>query len=375
MNNFQSSEIKKGTSSKTYEEKRHDFLKEDSVSCSNSNEQSWNSTPSIYTLSISNEEGSNSTVSNSQSTCPDYLLKSGWSKKLPIEPKNMIHSRNRKFRLDFILNKQLDAFEVVAKGTRLMKSLKFPTVIVKLLKGSLKKSMMYYLIVEPENDKYRWQIPCVMFSNPNAYRETRFAELLPLYFFKCSNSVALSPMLLRKRYKRIFRRGCSFNVQWLEAGRSFDYSGGKLWRMYDLRNLHIRDLIRGFIEQDINSISLILIKMMKTQNLSSKRSDGVSGCETRVQRKATSLDYLEFEESSGSQEITGCRPWDQCENKKFSQSLRDGSGRMKIPEIGAPQRCIYKSTCDEGTSYRKDSFSFKSFSELDKYWHVSGNEL
>jgi len=329
MNNFESSVIKKDKSLKIYREKQPDFLKEDSISCSNANEESWNSTPSIYTLSISNEANSNSTFSISRSTYPVCLLKGGKSNNLPTKQKKKIHFGKRKFRMDFILNKQIDAFEVVAKGTRFMKSLSFPTVIVKLLKRSLKKLKMYYVIVEPESEECRWQIPCVMFTNPYAHMETRFAELLPLYFFKCSNSVALSPMLLKKQYKRIFRRGCSFNIQWLEAGRAFDFSDGKSWKMYDLRNQHIRNLIRGFVEQDINSISCQLIKKMNIQKLSTKRRYRVPGCETRVQRKANLSDFLESEESSGSHEIIGCRSWGQCENKKLSRTLLEGSGRMK----------------------------------------------
>merc|ERR1719289_818545 len=165
-----------------------------------------------------------------------------------------------------------------------MKSLNFSTVIVKLLKGNLKKSMIYYVIVSPATKDCRWQIPCVMFSNPYAHTDTRFAELLPLYFLQCSNSVKLSPMHVSKRYRRIFRRGCSFNIQWFKAGRAFDCSGGISWKMCDMRNRQIRNLIQGFVEEDINRISLLLTKMINPPKLSRDR-DMVPACEIRAQRK------------------------------------------------------------------------------------------
>jgi len=372
MNNSGLSGIKKEKSLRICREKRSDIWK-DSISCTISNEESWNSTPSISTPSFWNEEHSISTISNSLSTCSDYVLEGGKSNNLPTKAKKKLYLGKRKFRLDFS-NKQIDVLKVVAKGTRLMKSLNFPTIIVKLRMGNLKKSVIHYVIVEPSTEECQGQIPCVMFSNPYARTDTRLAELLPLYFFKCSNSTNLSPMLVRKRYRRIFRRGCTFNIQWFKSGRAFDCSGGKSWKMYDVRNVQMRKLIQGFIEEDINEISLLLTKMINPPKLSRDRIR-VRGCETRAKRKPIPSDYLEFEESSGSHEIIGCKPWGDCENMKLSRTARAGHRIKNDLKFGTPQRCIYKPRCDEGTTFRRDSFSFKSCSELDKYWHVSGNEV
>jgi len=367
MNNCDLTGIKEGKSSRTFIEKSGIF--KDSVSCSISNEEYSNSTPSI-----SNEEYSISTTSNSLNSCPDYSLEGGKGNNLPDKAENKIRLGKRKFRLNFISNKQIDIFEVVAKGTRFMKSLNLPTVIVKLRKVNLKKSMIYYVIVEPSTEECRWQIPCVMFSNPYAHTATRFSELLPLNFFKCPNSVNLSPMLVRKRYRRIFRRGSTFNIQWFQAGRAFDCSGGKSWKMFDVRKEQIRKLLQGFVEEDISKISLLLTKMINPPKLSRDRNR-LQGGETRARRKANPWDDLELEESSGSHEIIGCKPLGNCENKKLSRTSREGRLTKKYVKFGTPQRCIYKSRCDIGATFRRDSFSFNSFSELDKYWHVSGNEI
>eukprot|EP00495_Collosphaeridae_sp_1-RS-2012_P006706 TRINITY_DN6321_c0_g1_i1.p1 TRINITY_DN6321_c0_g1~~TRINITY_DN6321_c0_g1_i1.p1 ORF type:complete len:161 (-),score=25.67 TRINITY_DN6321_c0_g1_i1:2-484(-) len=143
--------------------------------------------------------------------------------------------------------------------------------------------MIYYVIVEPSTEECRLQIPCVMFSSPYARKDTRFAELLPLYFSKCSNPV-LCPMLARKRYRRIFCRGCTFNIQWFKSGRAFDCSGGKSWKMFDVRNVQMRKLIQGFVEEDINKISLLLTKMINPPKLS-RDCNRVPGCETRAKKK------------------------------------------------------------------------------------------
>jgi len=374
MNNCEIAGMKKGKSSRACREKRSDLLK-NSISCSISNDWSWNSTPSISMPSISNEEYSNSTTSNSPNTCPDQVLEGGKGNNLPTKTEKKIQLGKGKFRLEFISNTQMDVLEVVAKGTRFMKSLNFSTVIVKLRKKNLKKSMIYYVIAEPATEESRMQIPCIMFSNPYAHTDTRFAELLPLYFLQCSSSIELSPMLVSKRYRRIFRRGCSFNIRWFKAGRAFDCSGGISWKMCDMRNRQIRNLIQGFVKQDINKISLLLTKMINPPKLSRERRDRVPGCESRAQRKANSSDYLEFEESSDSLEITRCKLWGNCENKKLFRTVREERGIIKDVKCATPQRCVYKPRCDEVTTFRGDSYSFKSVSELDKYWHVSGNAV
>lgn len=337
------------------------------ASCSISNEESWNSRPSI-----SKEECSNATLLISQNICPDDVLQGGKSRNLPTRGEKKINLGKMKLRLDFSLSKQVDVLEVFSKGTRFMKFMHFPTVIVQLHRVNLKKSRIYYVIVEPEPKECRWKVPCVMFSNPHAHTETRFAELLPLYFLKCSNSVNLSPMLLRKRYRRIFDKGCSFNIQWLKAGRAFDGSGGKLWKMYDVRNREMQNLIKGFIEQDINKMFLLMTKTTNSLVLSSKHYNGVSGDETRVLRKPNSSDCFEFEERLGSQEIITCKPRGLCEYEKVSRAVCEGRGLEKGSKYGIRERCIYKSRCERGKTIRKDSFSFKSVKELDEYWRISG---
>jgi len=159
---------------------------------------------------------------------------------------------------EVMLETGMDFFQVVGKGTKFMNSINLPTVIVKFLKRDLDKSMVYYVIGESEKEGNRWKVPALMFSNPYAHKKTRYAELLPLCFTKCSRSVCLAPMLRRKRYRRVFRRGSFFKVKTIQRGRAFDSSRENSWNMYDIRYKVMRNVLRDFIELDIGQWSLHL---------------------------------------------------------------------------------------------------------------------
>jgi len=159
---------------------------------------------------------------------------------------------------DILLDKRMDVFQVVGKGTHFMNSINMPTIIVKLLTSNLDKSTVYYLIVESETDENPWSLPAVMFSNPYAHKKTRHAELLPLCFAECSKSVRLTPLLRRKRHRRLFRSGFSYKAKSLLPGRTFHNTKEHLWNMYDIRNKAMRNVVREYIELDICQLSLHL---------------------------------------------------------------------------------------------------------------------
>jgi len=109
-----------------------------------------------------------------------------------------------KLHTQFQLGNCNDIIEVLGKGTKLMKSINYPTVIIKLQRGNLEKSTMYYVILEIETEKYKHTVPALMFTNPYAHRKTKLAELLPLSIVKCSKStICLASMMARKRYRYV----------------------------------------------------------------------------------------------------------------------------------------------------------------------------
>jgi len=168
---------------------------------------------------------------------------------------NSIRFLNGKFWQELQFGKTFDVIEVVAKGTKLMKSINFPTVIVKFRTENLDKATMYYATLEFEAEEWQCKVPAIMFSNPYAHKKTMVAELLPLCFLKCSRSVCFTPMLARKRYRRVFRRGFSLKVKSLVPGRAFDGLREHSWNRYDIRNTVQRNRLRGFMEMDIKQIT------------------------------------------------------------------------------------------------------------------------
>jgi len=152
------------------------------------------------------------------------------------------------------LKKTKDVFKVIGKGTKLMKTLNFPTVIVKHLSRTLEKSKVYYIILELETEGSTGNIPAVMFSNPNSHRTTRYGELLPLGLMKNSKSFYLTPLLQRRRFRRLFRSGSSLKIKMLLPGQAL---GGRrdCWNRYDLSKPIMQQLAKEYIEWDIGRMS------------------------------------------------------------------------------------------------------------------------
>jgi len=177
--------------------------------------------------------------------------------------KNVLSSKIDKkmyFHEQVHLGNCIDVIEVAGRGTKFMKSINFPTVIVKLRTGNLKKSTMYYVILEIESKEYKHKVvPALMFSNPHCHGKTKLAELLPLSFEKCSKSIVRpKPMMARKRYRNIFRKGLSYKVISLIPGRGFCHS----WNKYDTRKTCLRNMLTRLLEKDIDQMLLLLAKEM-----------------------------------------------------------------------------------------------------------------
>lgn len=268
------------------------------------------------------------------------------------------------------MSKYVDEFEVFGKGTKLMKSINFPTVIIKLLTRNLDKSMIYYVIVEKDTAEYTRKIPAVMFSNPYVHKKTRFAELLPLTFSKSSKSVCLIPMLCRKRYRRLFRRGRSFRISWLMSGRVFNSNGEAPWNRYDLRNTDMRILLRQFIEQDIIKISPLMRKTIKSLKLETKRRTGLPRGKANEQMFRHSLGNINSKEKEPL-ETTNCKPSGYGRNEKLTRIGNSvGYSSAEILKPLSPVKDVNKDPrCLRMSNLEKDSNN--NFDSLDKYWCIS----
>jgi len=355
--------------------KREEFLRSckgqqttlltDYVATTREEEQVWGSKAMCNTIGsspISYERSNSQELSLNDYLDGRKIDKSKSSKK--VEKK--ILQENCNLRQD-LMNEQEHVFEVIAYGTRLMKSMDFPTMIVKLRKGYMSKSTIYWVILQLETDEHKMRIPSLVFSKPDGHTITQVAELLPLYFLKCSNSVTLSPMLRRKRFKRIFRRESSFKIQWLLSAKVFDGPGGIPWRMYDIRNKSIRNLLKEWIEQDMYKMSLLMCKMKNRLWISSNRNNGVARGDTRAPNNVYSLGSADLDEKEISDEIASCNPSGIYENNQVSATVFGGNYIECRIEALFPSMCKRK----EVRRDRRTKESSKSYEELDRYWHIS----
>lgn len=180
-------------------------------------------------------------------------------KAMTIETQNLLLSKDENHWI-----------QVVRKGTKFMKSLNYPTVLIKLLTGNLEKSTVHYLILEFETGELTGEVPAVIFSCPYAHRKTKYAELLPLLGEKSKSSGTFEPMLRSKIYKRAFRIGNSFKVKALIPKRAFNGSAEYPWNRYDLRNKESHNRVLRFLDLDINQMSCSIINTLKPPQITDR---------------------------------------------------------------------------------------------------------
>jgi len=204
-------------------------------------------------------------------------------KKLAAKYENKICWEKSSKHDGFRLKKTKNVFEVIGKGTKLMKIMNFPTVIVKHLSGTFEKSKVYYIILELETEESTRNIPAVMFSNPYANRTTRYGELLPLGLMKNSKSFYLTPLLQRKRFRRVFRSGSSLKIKMFIPGRALDR--GDCWDRYDLSKPCLQKLIKEYIWLDIGRMSRHFFHRVIPLKHRIKNSKRMERNKTSLQRK------------------------------------------------------------------------------------------
>jgi len=163
--------------------------------------------------------------------------------------------------------------EVLGNGTRLMRSIKFPTVIIQMRNKKLNSSMVYYVILKSTLGRYIGDISGLLFANPFGSKDVQRAELLPLHTVrsrKRSGAFKLGPLLLLERYKCLFEEGCTFEVKALECGRRSNWKKG-LWKNYDRENLEIHDLLCRLVCLDISLIPTHMLKLMTPLRIAENR--------------------------------------------------------------------------------------------------------
>jgi len=203
------------------------------------------------------------------STCKTFTMEHSERFEQRKETSSQCVTENNKETANKALkNNYAVAIEVVGEGTRLMKAIKFPTLIIKFRNRDLRRSKVYYATLEVDSTKYSGEIPAVLFTSHHYSERTEFAELLPLLIGKSKQipGFGLKPMLHSKRWKRIFKKGCSLKVKALEGGRVVNWLEEYPWNVYDLRLKELRGLLKRIVSQDIREMPLEMIEALVVRN-------------------------------------------------------------------------------------------------------------
>jgi len=240
-----------------------------------------------------------------------------------------------------------DKIEVIGEGTKLMKSLKLPTVLIRVCNRELAKSTVYYVLLENESGNFpRQKIAGVMLTDPStAACRTQFAELLPLKVEADGRGgYSIKPLLFGERYKQLFIKGCSLKVLALKGGRCTEDSETLPWNQWKPSSA-IRSIITEILHKDIREMPASIIDRA---TLSSNQ-----GCSSSwSSQRGGEYRNFSFQETS-KPGLSMYYP-----NLRFpGVAASGGSSFAKWFKVIPPDIHIDKNfKCDRGTVLRKDNF-------------------
>jgi len=176
---------------------------------------------------------------------------------------------------------EVENIEVIGEGTKLMQSLKLPTVLVRVSNGDLAKSIVYYVLLESHSQGLPTRIiPAIMLSDPKSIWRTQHAELFPLSVDTSGKGErSITPLLNRTRYQQLFQKGCTFKVLALESGRFAESSESLPWNRWKLNLPAMRNIITQILYQDIKQMPT---SMLERATHSRSRSNSISSNSTSV---------------------------------------------------------------------------------------------
>jgi len=265
------------------------------------------------------------------------------------------------------LNVVEDLFGVVLKGngTKLMRDIDFPTVIIEIRKQKLQNSMVYYTILEPKSGLYVGEIACLLFTSPYRNKtDATTAELLPLgMILSKSSRVSVTPLLLHEQYRCLFQEGCTFQVKSFKSGRRLDWKQRR-WKNYDLESSWIPDLLRRLVQFDISQMPEHMVKQLSPL----RTVEHVKKMEKARRRKSFISLMNKSWAQAGTPELKLSLLHPNLQLKGLT--ARGGSSFAAWFNAIPPYIHVDKEfTCDRNTKLKKDTF--KSSSEYDEYLKIS----
>jgi len=262
------------------------------------------------------------------------------------------------------------SLELLREGSKLMKSIKLPTVITRIKNYNLQHSMVYYVTLEAESEDFVGQVPALMFSSHYCSgKRTDLAELLPLCVTKCewSEFLSVAPMLRLGCYKKIFRKGCNFQIIALSSGRLVDWSVECPWKQWDLNIKEMQKIVIEIIYEDIRQIPKNILKSLKPL----KRNEPFKKPRALSEKKVFRLSQISSKETKLSVNSRESKLSDYCSDLEFTGlAVRGGSSFAEWFETIPPNVHVDQNfKCKGGTILTKDKFS--DVKRLEKYLCIS----
>jgi len=271
---------------------------------------------------------------------------------------------------DELLENDGMSLELLSEGSKLMKSIKLPTVITRIKNYNMQHSMVYYVTLEAESEEFVGQIPALMFSSHYCSgNKTDLAELLPLCVTRCewSEFLSLAPMLRNGCYKRMFRKGYKFKIIALSSIRVADWSVECPWKRWDLKIKEMQKVVIDIIYKDIQQVPKDILKALKPlkRNVTFKKQRSLS--EKKLLRLSEiSSKKNELSVSSGESKLS-----DYCSELEFTGlAVQGGSSFAEWFKTIPPNvRVDQNFKCKRGTILTKDNFS--DVKGLEQYLRIS----
>jgi len=249
------------------------------------------------------------------------------------------------------ISEAVGQLQITGGGTKLMKSLKLPTVLIRVCNGDLAHSTVYHALLELTSANYTMRVIAIMFSDPSSPLRTQCAELLPLSVeLDSRGSLSIEPTLCRPSYTKLFCKGCFLKVLDLGCGRFTNSSETLPWKQYMQQFPAMRRIITEILANDILKIPARMIK----------RAINPRANHSSIQRCSGSFSFSH----AGLHDNNSCHDTTKNHLSEYYPSLRfrgvaasGGSSFAKWFKLIPPTvRVDTNFRCDRGTTLRKDRF-------------------
>jgi len=165
--------------------------------------------------------------------------------------------------------------EVTGEGTKLMESLKLPTVLIRVCNGDFVHSTVHHALLELKLAKSIMRIVALLLPEPSSQSRSQFAELLPLSVeLGCKGSVSFVPTLSTAANKKLFCAGSLLQVLAVRKGRFINWGETLPWNLRNVKSSAVRSIITEILAKDILDMPRSMVSLVSSFSSSRAGSHG-----------------------------------------------------------------------------------------------------